>query len=205
VQRKIFRIEQTYGRSRPVTAAPLRAERHDQPSAADTQSLKAELADIRDTLARNKRDLTALLGEGNDRRLVRASGELAAAVDGMEKATVGILKSVEVVDESAKALTATLKDDYSRGLAHDIQEHVVKIYEVCNFQDLAGQRIGNVIATLRAVEEQVAAMIERCDGNGAGNASAAVKPRAGSSLLNGPRIDGDSGHASQRDVDKMFG
>ncbi len=61
--------------------------------------------------------------------------------------------SAEVVDDSAKALTATLKDDYKRGLAQDIQDHVVQIYEACNFQDLAGQRIGNVVATMAMLED----------------------------------------------------
>ncbi|HSP50958.1 MAG TPA: hypothetical protein VLN61_12445 [Pseudolabrys sp.] len=35
------------------------------------------------------------------------------------------------IDESARALAATLKDDYKRGLTQEIQEHVVKIYEAC--------------------------------------------------------------------------
>lgn len=217
VQRKIFRIEQTYGKGHAAAVAPAmphhaasttphaRAERRDHHIADEVHGLKAELAQIRDTIARNKRDLAALLGEGNDRRIVRASGELAAAVDGMEKGAVAILKSAEVVDESAKALAATLKDDYKRGLAHDIQEHVVKIYEACNFQDLAGQRIGNVLRTLQALEGQVAAIIERCDSGGGCKASLPVDARPASGLLNGPRIDGDGGHASQRDVDKMFG
>ena len=87
--------------------------------------------------------------------MARAAGELGAAVDGMEKATEKILKSAEVIDDSAKALAAALKTDYERGLAQDIQEHVVQIYEACNFQDLGGQRIGNVIETLTTIEDQV--------------------------------------------------
>ncbi len=79
----------------------------------------------------------------------------------------------------------------------------MQIYEACNFQDLAGQRIGNVIDMLNAVEEQVAGMLERCNGNGA-KALPAVKP-AERGLLNGPKLDGDSGHANQHDIDKMFG
>lgn len=218
VQRKVFRIEHAFGRSHAAAAAPAAprsvgddlktlqtlAECHDEQAIDAVHMLKAELAQIRDTIARNKRDLGQLIGEGMDRRMVRAAGELAAAVDGMEKATVGILKSVEVVDESAKALTATLKDDYKRGLAQDIQDHVVKIYEACNFQDLAGQRIGNVIRTLNSLEEQITAVIARSPGGG-GKATAAVKAKPASGLLNGPKIDGDGGHASQHDVDKMFG
>lgn len=220
MQRKIFRVEQMFAGSRaaapPTDAAQQReaidelkalrplAERHDDSADGAVQSLKRELALIHDVIARNKRELGMLIDDGKERRLARAAGELGAAVEGMEKATVRILKSVEVVDDSAKALTATLKDDYKRGLAQDIQDHVVKIYEACNFQDLSGQRIGNVIRTLNSVEEQVAAMLKRCDAVG-GKAPAPAKPASGRGLLNGPRLDGDSGHTDQRDIDKMFG
>jgi chemotaxis protein CheZ len=151
VQRKVFRVEQMFAGGRASAAAvepadqrhlvdelkTLRAlaERRDGNEASAVQSLKRELALIHDTIAGNKRELSLLIGDGKQRRMTRAAGELGAAVDGMEKATQKILKSVEIVDDSAKALTATLKDDYKRGLAQDIQDHVVRIYEACNFQD----------------------------------------------------------------------
>ena len=138
--------------------------------------------------------------------MARAADELRAAVDGMDYATQKILKSVEVIDESARALTATLKDDYKRGVAQDIQDHVVQIYEACNFQDIAGQRIGNVIGTMTMVEDQIAAMLDSCNAiNGLDDTPAPVKSAHGRGLLNGPKLDDDPGHASQHDIDKMFG
>jgi len=213
VQRKVFRVEQMFAGGRATAAAAVAPEAQ-RPSGSDTsavQDLKRELAVIRDAVARNKRDLGALIGDGKARKMARAAGELGAAVEGMEKATNKILKSAEVVDESAKTLTATLKDDFKRGLAQDIQDHVVHIYEACNFQDLAGQRIGNVIDMLNSVEQQVAAMLERCNDIGgkvlpaAKRVSKPVSKPAERALLNGPKLDGDSGHASQRDIDKIFG
>jgi chemotaxis regulatin CheY-phosphate phosphatase CheZ len=59
-----------------------------------------------------------------------------------------------------------LSNDYHHGLAQDVQDHVVRIYEACNFQDLAGQRIGKVITTLIMVEERLIAMIARYSGTG---------------------------------------
>jgi chemotaxis protein CheZ len=133
--------------------------------------------------------------------MAHAASKLGAAVEGMEKATVKILKSSEVIDESAKALAVTLKGDYESGLAQDIQDHVVKIYEACNFQDLAGQRIGNVIATLNLIEDRLAVLldpskVQPCNSFAAGPAHG---------LLNGPRLDGASGHTSQSDIDELFG
>jgi chemotaxis protein CheZ len=216
VQRKVFRVERMFGgraAARPMgiaaqdqvaepKAPPARTER---PDAADgtVQSLKRELALLHDAIARNKCELAVLIGHGRERHMAHAAGKLGAAVEGMEKATEKILKSTEVIDDSAKALAATLKDDYKRGLAQEIQEHVVKIYEACNFQDLSGQRIGHVIETLNKIEDQVEAMLERHSGQ-PGEAPAG-KPFSGHALLNGPRLNGDSGHTSQRDIDKMFG
>jgi chemotaxis protein CheZ len=152
-------------------------------------------------IMRHKRELAALVGDGPDKRLVRAAGELGAAVESMDKATQSILKAAEGIDDGAKTLAAAIKGDYARSLAQDIQEQVVRVYEACNFQDLAGQRIGKVIALLATLEHQVAAMLTRCDGGAP--APLAAKPAC--ALINGPKLDGDAGHASQRDIDAMFG
>ena len=224
MQREVFRVERMFGdraavRRKDTTAqgkvidpktdpktdfksAPARAERPDRTDAT-VQSLKRELALLHDAVAHSMRELAALIGDGQERRMAHAAGKLGAAVEGMEKATEKILKSAEVIDDSARALTATLKDDYKRGLAQEIQDHVVKIYEACNFQDLSGQRIGNVIETLNTIEDQVEGMLERHKDRPA-NAPAA-KPVASHGLLNGPRLDGDSGHTNQSDIDVLFG
>jgi chemotaxis protein CheZ len=98
-----------------------------------------------------------------------------------------------------------LTDDYHHGLAQDIQDHVVRVYEACNFQDLAGQRIGKVIATLVMVEEQLAGMIENCNTvTGSARPDKPTGPQPSGDLLNGPRLDGAGGHASQQDIDLMF-
>lgn len=202
MQRKVFRVEQMFG-ARMAARPTLEHNVEQQPDAA-MQRLLAELALLHDTIARNRRELSALINDGDNRRMTRAAGELGAAVEGMEKATVKILKSTEVIDESARALTAALKTDFERGLTQDIQDQVVHIYEACNFQDLGGQRIGNVIATLTMIEDKVAAMLDRCKIR-PGDTSA-VKPAAEQQqLLNGPRLDGASGHTNQRDIDVLFG
>jgi chemotaxis protein CheZ len=206
VQRKVFRVEQMFGRrmaARPPGADnPQVQPAHNEPADNTLQKFKTELALLHDTIARNKRELAALITDGQEGRMARAAGELGAAIEGMEKATVKILKSTEVIDESARALAASLKNDYERGLTQDIQDHVVHIYEACNFQDLGGQRIGNVIATLTMIEDKVAGMLERCKVQPAD--APVVKPAAASALINGPRLDGASGHTSQNDIDSMF-
>ena len=168
----------------------------------DTGSeLARELAAIQSAIPHNMRELSVLINDGKDRRMARAAGELGAAVESMETATQKM--SAEVVDDCARALASALSDGYHRGLAQDVQDHVVRIYEACNFQDLAGQRIGKVIATLVMVEERIVAMIQRHSGT-SGQPAQASKPPSSTELINGPRLDGAAGHASQIDIDAMF-
>jgi chemotaxis protein CheZ len=208
VQRKIFRVEQMIASARapgaaerPASAFQPSRDRRDLPADANVQNLQRELAQLHDMIARHKRELAALIGEGKQRNIARAGDELRAAVDGMDIATQKILRSAEVTDDSAKALAASVKTDFERGLAQDIQDQVVQIYEACNFQDLAGQRISNVIGTLTMIEDQVSAMLGRSD-NASGPAR--TNPSSSGGLLNGPKLDGDSGHANQLDIDRMF-
>jgi len=209
VQRKVFRIEQMVGGVRGTNAADRQVQ--SEPGHAtksnprpDTGSMaEHELAAIQTAIARNMHDLSVLINEGSERRMTRAAGELGAAVGGMETATQKILASVEIIDDCARALASALSDDYHHGLAEDVQDHVVRIYEACNFQDLAGQRIGKVISMLAMIEERLLAMIKR---SSAGGDQPADPPGSmpGTGLINGPRLDGAGGHASQHDIDAMF-
>ena len=181
--------------------ADQQADREPTPAAVTGHELSA-LANV---VARNTRTLMALINDGKDRRMARAAGELAAAVESMETATQKGLASVEAIDDCARVLVSALTDDYHHGLAQDIQDHVVRVYEACNFQDLAGQRIGKVIATLVMVEEQLAVMIETSNSvAGGARPDGAAGSGPSSDLLNGPRLDGAGGHASQQDIDLMF-
>jgi chemotaxis protein CheZ len=199
VQRKVFRIEQMVGgasaAARDDSAQPVVEET--QPAEAESE-LARELTAIQLVILRNMRELSALIHDGNDRRMARAAGELGAAVENMETATQKIPASAEAVDDCARALASALNDDYHHGLAQDVQDHVVRNYEACNFQDL-----GKVIAMLMTVEGRLVAMIQRHSGAGAQPVHAS-KLAPSTELINGPRLDGASGHASQLDIDAMF-
>jgi len=208
VQRKVFRVEQMTGRGNRAVSSF--AADDDRPAVkayqpVEPEALERDLTSIHEIIAGHRRELAALISEGKDRRMARAAGELNAAVEGMETATQKILASAEIIDDCARALASALDDDYHLGLAQDVQDHVVRIYEACNFQDLAGQRIGKVITTLMMIEERVAAMIERCNSSdGKARPAAQTQQPSNCEFINGPRLDGDSGHASQNDIDAMF-
>ena len=129
--------------------------------------------------------------------MTRIAHELEEVVDSTERATQKVLAAAEEIDQVANNLAAALNGQFEQGLAKDIQDLVIKIFEACNFQDLTGQRIAKVLATLNFVEDHVTRVLEEIK-----NPSAAR--RDGAQYLHGPRLETDSGHVSQADIDEMF-
>jgi chemotaxis protein CheZ len=97
--------------------------------------------------------------------------------------------------------------DQQKILGEEIQERVVSIFEACNFQDLTGQRISKVMTTMKFIENHITIMMDIWGGVDAIKAHAplVLDTREGDAkLLNGPKTDGDVGHASQDDIDALF-
>ena len=70
----------------------------------------------------------------------RAARELHAVVDGTERAAHQIMDAAETIAKAAKALTASGDRGQNDELSQQIRDHVLRIFEACNFQDLSGQR-----------------------------------------------------------------
>jgi chemotaxis protein CheZ len=189
VQRKVFRIEEMFTKPRAARAG---AAKHQPIEDLRDNAYRHELAAVRDAIARSERELAALR---DGAPMPRMRKELGAAITGMDEATHKILQATETIDESARALQASLQNDYNRGLAQEVLEQTLRIYEACNFQDLAGQRIEKAIAALQLIERQIDRL---CDIWGK------VEQTPGRRLVNGPRLDGDTGHADQAEIDRMF-
>ena len=202
MQRKVFRIEEMIAaRRRPPSSRPSPAVAAAPQRDESFESIELQLAAMRAAIAKSKAELASLSDNSEEKPVDRAQKELHAAISGMEGATEDILQSSERAEEAARNLFATLRDDYKRGLAHDIIDHLVKIYEHCHFQDLAGQRINKAIGTLRNVEDKLARLVEVWGGL---DQLTRANERARPSLLNGPKLEGDRGHASQAEIDRMF-
>jgi chemotaxis protein CheZ len=170
--------------------------------------LKVELDLIHDAINRTKREIATLHGKSFDgQEMAKVNGELGAVVGGTEQATQQILEAVEAIDQAATALSKNISPDQQKLLSEDIQERVVAIFEACNFQDLTGQRISKVMSTMKFIEQHINAMMDIWGGVDAIKAHAPqiVDTREGDAkLLNGPKLDGDDGHASQNDIDALF-
>ena len=181
--------------------------RSDQITVGDLNKLKSETDNIHRAISRTMQELASLHFGAFDAERGRASSELDAVVDSTERATQQILDAAESIDEAADTLSAALKQEQEQALTSDIRDQVVRIFEACNFQDLSGQRIAKVLATLTFVEDRVARMLEIWGGRAAleDYATAANGGRdVENQLVSGPKLDGDSGHVSQQEIDAMF-
>lgn len=172
------------------------------------EKLKVELDLIHDAINRTKREIATLHGKSFDGgEMAKVNGELGAVVGGTEQATQQILEATEAIDQAATALSKNISPDQQKLLSEDIQERVVSIFEACNFQDLTGQRISKVMTTMKFIEQHINAMMDIWGGVDAirAHATPIVDTREGDAkLLNGPKLDGDAGHASQDDIDALF-
>jgi chemotaxis protein CheZ len=171
------------------------------------EKLKVELDLIYDAISRTKREIAVLHGKSfNGEEMARVKGELGAVVGGTEEATQQILEAAESIDQAASALIKVNSPDQRKLLSEEIQERVVSIFEACNFQDLTGQRIKKVMTTMKFIENHITIMMEIWGGIDAIKSHAPiVDVRDGDErLLNGPKLAGETGHASQDDIDALF-
>jgi chemotaxis protein CheZ len=175
---------------------------------AEAAKLKGELDLIYDAINRTKQEIAAVHLTGfQGPEMARVTNELDAIVGGTENATEQILTNAEEIDQLAATLAPRLKNDQNAALIADVQERVIKIFEACNFQDLTGQRITKVVSTLKFIETHILRMMEIWGGLDAFKdieAEKMEKPKGDAGLLNGPRIEGEAGHASQDDIDALF-
>jgi chemotaxis protein CheZ len=231
LQRNVFRIEELGGvRSSSVSAqegeaalrhAELMAElkavralleagsgKANPALTAETEAFKSELGTIYDAVKRTKQEIaTLVLTSFTNPEMGRVSQELNAVVGGTETATHRILQAGEEIEENAKTLAAAIKNIQDQDLARDILDQVTSIFEACNFQDLAGQRISKVTATLRFIEEHILRLMaiwggieQFADVEPAARAERDKHPK----LVNGPKLEGDRGYVSQKEIDAMF-
>jgi chemotaxis protein CheZ len=210
--RKVFRIEEK-------DTAPLANEPDDRLAPLRHAELMAQIAALRAVLAatnarlvgrpgpaaetaRLASELTRIagtIGTAKDERPASATRmvrELQAVVTSTEQATQRVLAAAEEIDQLANNLAAGMKGRLEQDTAHDIRDFVIRIFEACNFQDLAGQRIVKVMAMMKAIEDQIGHLLDEFN-------TAATAPRDGA-CLQGPRLDFDVGHASQADIDALF-
>jgi chemotaxis protein CheZ len=128
-----------------------------------------------------------------------ATDELDEVVNATATATNIIMGLCEEIEQLANALDGQKGDD--------ITAKVTQIYEACTFQDITGQRIKNVVTTLRTIEQKVDNIMKTLSDKvglvtGDARLSKAISVDDEKSLLNGPQMADKA--ISQDDIDKLL-
>ena len=86
--------------------------------------------------------------------------------------------------------------------ATKLQDATTQIYEACSFQDITGQRITKVVATLKAIETKVAQIVTTFGTSEREVPIAEAADGAEAALLNGPQHPTVA--MDQSDIDKLL-
>ncbi|HEU4837937.1 MAG TPA: protein phosphatase CheZ [Micavibrio sp.] len=91
--------------------------------------------------------------------------------------------------------------------AADIRSRITQIYEACGFQDITGQRIRNVVATLQLIEDKIEHIMNSLTETLGISVSEERLEKSVSvddvkSLLNGPQLPDKA--ITQADIDKLL-
>lgn len=157
----------------------------------------AELAQIIDDL---KKQISSYAPEHvKNTHVPDATDELDAVVAATAEATNTIMG----VCEQIESIASTLEPDKHEALTGQ----VTQIYEACTFQDITGQRIKNVIGTLRVIEEKVESIMSTLGDKvglkvSEGRLVKQVSVDDEKSLLNGPQLPDKA--ITQADIDKLL-
>ena len=174
-----------------------------QPSAgsqASTGTVFEELEALVGYIRNAKREIASLCpDEVREKHIRVANDELDAIIAHTEEATSAILDAAESIETVAASLGAET--------GQKLTEAVTRIYEACNFQDITGQRIGKVVATLKTIESRLASLAAAM-GHGEGTAKPGKPARQDGSkgsdagLLNGPQLPRNA--TKQDEVDALL-
>ncbi len=128
-----------------------------------------------------------------------ATDELDAVVLATADATNTIMGVCEEIEGIAKGLEGQKQSD--------LIAKVTQIYEACTFQDITGQRIKNVVGTLRTIEEKVDNIMNTLGDKvglkmGEGRLKKVVSIDDEKSLMSGPQMADKA--ISQDDIDKLL-
>lgn len=162
---------------------------------AQETSLLAEVEALGQTIACAKAEIAALrFDDITNNHIPFATDELDAIVEHTATATNAILTCCETLDSVAGALSGEP--------AAKLQDATTRIYEACGFQDITGQRITKVVATLKTIEAKVTYIVTTFGSSPSGEDDGRAGEASEEALLNGPQHPAVA--MDQSDIDRLL-
>ncbi|VAV87196.1 COG3143: Chemotaxis protein [hydrothermal vent metagenome] len=176
-------------------------------------SVLDEFQHIGKYIMRTREEIAALRpNDIHGSRIPTAGAELEAVVGDTERATEKIMTLAEDI--------MSADDSDPAAFRAKIDDSMMQIIEACSFQDITGQRVSKVVATLTHIEERVARFSEVMGVMDAESEQTDKEKWQSENFLNGPQIDGpatgqdaidalfdgdaDEASLGQDDIDNMF-
>jgi chemotaxis protein CheZ len=161
--------------------------------------LLVEVEDLGRVIANARAEIAALeVDDITASHIPSATDELDAIVAHTAGATDSILEVCETLDRVAGGLSGEA--------AASLQDATTRIYEACSFQDITGQRITKIVATLKTIDAKVAQMLAAFSSqpHNAPPPRPSVErlPAASEQLTNGPQLPANA--MGQTDIDKLL-
>ena len=142
----------------------------------------------------------------DDDQMVAATNQLDSIVNATETATNDILDASEQVEGVIERMVAVDRENGDLlSPSEEAGEHLIKIMEACGFQDLTGQQVTKVVATLRLIEDRIANIIAIWGADAFSEIAAENeedKPQGDEPRPQGPQDVGQG--ISQADIDALF-
>ncbi len=146
-------------------------------------ALLSQVEELAQTLSAARAEIAALnAGAITGNHIPSATDELDAIIAHTAVATDIILECCERLD--------MLRPSLAGEAAQVVQDITTQIYEACGFQDITGQRITKVVATLQSIERKVAHIIAAFGHPPKAGARAGAMTPSSASSLNGPQLPG---------------
>ena len=174
-------------------------------ASAELEILRRELQELSDVILETRREIASLSSSRSGQKLGSVTDQLDAVVGDTETATNTILEAVETIEDKSESLELHTSSPEEIESLEAISKAVMKIYEACNFQDVTGQRISKVVATLGFVDERITKMIDILGGEEELQELDAeeFKPQFDEDVeLSGPQPEGHE--ISQDEIDSLF-
>lgn len=194
------------------SSSETRAESPLESNAID-HDLRIEIAQMVRSIGKAKTQIAAIKHPMSaEDQMQTASLQLDTIVQTTETATNEIMESVDAIEGTLKQIHGfTLDDPEVQQLIDQASNQLISIIEACSFQDLTGQRINQVVKTLRFIESRILAMIDIWGGleafkdlpipeDESRTGDGVSEEEEG--LLNGPALGAPG--LSQDDIDALF-
>ncbi len=191
-----------------AAVTPIRQEAEEDDDDAMKRDVRIEIALMVRSIGRAKAEIAAIKNPAADTdQMETASHQLEAITATTERSTNEIMSAVDDIEQALKKIThLTVDDGEVSPLIDQASERLIAIIEACSFHDLTGQRVTQVVKTLRFIESRILAMIDIWGLEAFRDLPLPVDEepdqREDAELLNGPALGGQG--LSQDDIDALF-